>query len=104
MRKNAKPGVSAIRLQSRVSRDPEKGRQDEVGFLDSDKIHKMERDELEKFSASGSKTSGIQLINHEQVREGRGSKRCRKAARNIGEWLKCKEGNDERYRKRVGCL
>ena len=85
MRKNAKPGVSAIRLQSRVSTDPEKGRQDEVEFLDSDKIHRMKQDELEKFSASGSKTSGIPLKNQEKVRKGRGSKRCRKAARNIEE-------------------
>ena len=40
-------GVSAIRLQSRVSRDLEGGRRVEVGFLNTDKVYKMERDKVE---------------------------------------------------------
>ena len=78
-RKNAILGVSAIRSQSRVSRDRKK-RQDEFGFLNSNKNYRIKRDEVEKFSASGLRTSGIPLKKPEQVRRGRGSKRCKRTA------------------------
>ena len=77
VRKNARPGVSAIRSQSRVSRDPKRGKRVEVGFLITDKIHRLNRDKLEPFSSSGSKSSGVPLKNPEQVRgeEGAGDTR-----------------------------
>ena len=45
-RRNARPEVHAIRLQSRVFTDQERGRRVKVGFLDSDKIHRMKRDKV----------------------------------------------------------
>ena len=39
-----------IRLQSIVYRGLERRRQVEVGFLDTDKVQKIERDKVEKFS------------------------------------------------------
>ena len=42
-RENAGPGVGAIRAQSRESRNPERGRGVEIGFLDADKVDRMGR-------------------------------------------------------------
>ena len=72
-RKNARPRVNAIRSQSRVSRYPERGRQIAVGFLDTYKVYRMDQDKVEKFSASGSKTSDIPSKNPELVKERRES-------------------------------
>ena len=66
--KNAISGVSAVRSQSRESRNPERGRRVKVGLLDTDKIHRMKRGKVEKFSAPGLKTFGIRLKNPEGVR------------------------------------
>ena len=55
--------MSAIRSQSRVSRDAKRGRRMEVRFVDTDKVYRMERDKVEKFGASGSQTFGIPLVN-----------------------------------------
>ena len=82
-RKNARPRVSAIRSQSRVSRHSVEERRDMLRFLDADKIHRVKRDKVEKFSAPGSKTSGIPLQNPERVRGGRKSRKYRKRARNM---------------------
>ena len=49
--------------QSRAVRNPKRGRRVDVGFLDTDKIHRIRRDKVENFSAPGSKTSGIPLKN-----------------------------------------
>ena len=38
---NARPGVGAIRTQSRESRNPERGRGVKIGFLDADKVDWM---------------------------------------------------------------
>ena len=43
----------------------------------------MKQDQMEKFSTSGSKTSGIPLKNPESVGKRRGSMRCGLTARNI---------------------
>ena len=57
-----------IRSQSRVSRDPEGGRRVKGEYLDTDKIYRMERYKVVKFSVSGSKTCGILLKSPEQFR------------------------------------
>ena len=62
-RSSATPELSAIRWHSRVSRDPKRRRRVEVGFLDTDKVCRMERDKMERFSPSGLKTLGILLKN-----------------------------------------
>ena len=64
---NASPGLSVIRSQSRVSRESERGREIEIGFMDTCKIRRMKRDKVEKFNASHLKTS-IPLNNPERVR------------------------------------
>ena len=64
-RNNARLVMNEIRLQSRVSWDPRRGRRVEIGFLDTDKVYRMERDKVEKCSTSGSKTSGVPLKNPE---------------------------------------
>ena len=79
--KNAWLGVSAIRLQSRVSRDSERERQVEVGLLDTDKVYKMKGDKVEKFSASGLETSGLRLKSPERVRGGIGSTNYRRTTK-----------------------
>ena len=56
-----------------------------VGFLDSDNVHRMKQDKVEKFNPSGSKTSGIPLKNSKRARGGRESRRYRKTARNMRE-------------------
>ena len=40
-----------------------------IGFLDANKVYRMERDKVQKFRASGSKTSGIPLKNPKANRE-----------------------------------
>ena len=45
-RKNGRPAVSAIIARNRVTRDPERGRRVEVGFLGTDRIHMMKRDKV----------------------------------------------------------
>ena len=45
---------SAITLQRKISRDPERGRRVEVGFLDTDKVYRVKRDKVKKFSATSS--------------------------------------------------
>ena len=52
-RKNARPGVSAMRSHSRVSTDRKRERQVKVDFLDTDKIHKIKQNKGENFCASG---------------------------------------------------
>ena len=37
-RENARPGVGAIRTQSKEFRNPERGRRVKIGFLDADKV------------------------------------------------------------------
>ena len=37
----------------------------EIGFLNADKVYRMERDKVERFSASGLTTFGISLKNPE---------------------------------------
>ena len=64
--------MSAIRLQSRLFRDLERGRLVKVGFLDTDKIHRIKRHKVEKFGTSGYETFGIPLKNPWRVRGGRG--------------------------------
>ena len=39
-RNNTRAGVSAIRSQSKESRDHERGRQVNVGFVDKEKLHR----------------------------------------------------------------
>ena len=72
-RKNARPRVNAIRSQSSVSKVTNSGRRVEIGFLDTDKIYRMERDKVQKFRAPGSKTSGISLKNLSELGEERGA-------------------------------
>ena len=66
--KNARPGVGAIRAQSREPRNPERGRGVKIGFLNADKADKMGRKKVKQFSAFGSETSSIPLKNPERVR------------------------------------
>ena len=40
---NARPGVGAIRAQSREPRNPERGRGVKIGFLNADKVDRMGR-------------------------------------------------------------
>ena len=40
---NARPGVGAIRAQSKESRNSERGRRVKIGFLDADKVDRMGR-------------------------------------------------------------
>ena len=54
-------GASAIRSQSKVSRNPERGRRVEIEFLDTDNVCRIKQDKVQKFSTSGSKTSDIPL-------------------------------------------
>ena len=77
--------MGAIRLQSRESRNPERGRGVKIGFLDTDKVNTMGRKKVKWFSASASKTSSIALENLERVK-GRGGRRQRKTARSKGRW------------------
>ena len=42
-RENARPGVGAIRTQSRESRNPERGRAVKIGFLDTDKVNIIDK-------------------------------------------------------------
>ena len=67
-RENARPGVGAIRTQSRESRGPERGKGVKIGFLDTDKVNTMGRKKVKQFSAPNSKTSSILLENSERVR------------------------------------
>ena len=85
-RENARPGVGAIRTQSRESRNSKRGRGVKIGFLDADKVDRVGREKVEQFSAPGSKTSSIPLKNPEKVRERRRGRRCRRAARCKGRW------------------
>ena len=64
-RQNARAGVSAIRLQSIVSRDPEKRIRVKVKFLDTGKIHRIKRVKVEKFRIPGLRTSTIPFKNPE---------------------------------------
>ena len=57
-----------IRMQSRESRNLERGRRVKIGFLDADKVDRMGREKVKLFSAPGSKTSSIPLKNPERVR------------------------------------
>ena len=41
-RKNARPRANEIRSQSKASRDPERGRQCEVEFLNTDKVYRQD--------------------------------------------------------------
>ena len=70
-RENARPGVGVIRMQSRESRNQERGRGVKIGFLDADKVDRMRRKKAKEFSDPGSKTSSIPLKNPERVREER---------------------------------
>ena len=40
-RENARPGVGAIKTQTRRSRNSERGRRVKIGFLDTDKVDRM---------------------------------------------------------------
>ena len=85
-RKSARPGVGAIRKQSRESRVPEKGRWIMTRFLDTDKVNRMGRKKVKQFSAPGSETASIPLKNLEGVRGGRGSvegARCNGESHNV---------------------
>ena len=42
-RENARPGVGAVRTQSRESRNLERGRRVKIGFQDTDKVDRMGR-------------------------------------------------------------
>ena len=75
-----------------------------VGFLDTDEIHRMKRDEMDKFSASGPKTSGILMKNPKRVRVETGSKRYRKISRNMRGWGGSRERIHKVGGRRVGCL
>ena len=46
-RENARPGVGAIRAQSREPRNPERGRIVKIGLLDTDKVDRMGRKKVE---------------------------------------------------------
>ena len=82
-RKNARPKVSVIKSQNRVSRDPGRGRQVKIGFLNANKLHRMKQDKV-KFIASGLKTFSILLKNPEQVWGGRGSRTYREQPETSG--------------------
>ena len=43
---NARLGVGAIRVQRRESRNSERGRGLKIGFLDADKIDRMEQEKV----------------------------------------------------------
>ena len=58
-------------ITDRVTRDLHRRRRVEVGFLDTDKVYRMERDKVEKFSAFGSMT--CPLKNPVLARRGSGS-------------------------------
>ena len=45
-------------------------------FLDTDKVYWVKQNKVEKFCASGSKTSRVSLKNHELVRGERKSGKC----------------------------
>ena len=66
-RENARPGAGAIKTQSGKSRNLERGRRANIGFLDTDQVNGMGRKKLYQFSAPGSKTSSISLKNLERV-------------------------------------
>ena len=67
-KENATSGVGAIRTQSRESRNPERGRLVEIGFLNADKVNVMGRKKVKQFSAPGSETASIPLESPEGVR------------------------------------
>ena len=60
--------MSAIRSQSKVSRDSNRRRQVKVGFLDTDKVQRMEQNKVEKFSVSG-KMQGCKLKIELEIKE-----------------------------------
>ena len=70
-RRNARVGVSAIKSQSEISRNPERRIQVEVEFLITDKVCRMKRDKAKNLSFSCLKTSGIPLKSTERVKGGR---------------------------------
>ena len=74
-RKVVWPGVSAIRPQSTASRKPERGRRVVVAFMNTDKVYRIDRGKLEKFSASDLKIFDIPLKNTERVRGEGGSRK-----------------------------
>ena len=45
-RENARPGVGAIRMQSRESRNPEGGKGVKIRFLDADKVDWMGQEKV----------------------------------------------------------
>ena len=61
--------MGAIRSQSRESRNPERGRQIEVRFLDTNKENEMRQNKVLQFSASGYETPSIPLKNPEGVKK-----------------------------------
>ena len=65
-RGNARPGVCAIRTQSRESRDPERGRLVKIGFLDTGRVNRMGRMKVKQSSAPGLETACIPLKNPEE--------------------------------------
>ena len=68
-KQNSRPGVSAIRLQSIASTNPERKRQVKVEFLDTGTNHRMKRVKEQKFRITGSRTFSIpSLKNLEPVR------------------------------------
>ena len=85
-RENARPGVGAIKTQSRESRNPERGRRVKIEFQDADKVDRMGLEKVKKFSAPGSKTASIPLKNPERVSGRRGGRRRRRTARNKRRW------------------
>ena len=55
-------------MQSRESRNPERGRGVKIGFLNADKVDRMGQEKVKQFTAPGSKASSIPLENPERVR------------------------------------
>ena len=70
-RENARPGVDAIRSQSRESRYPESGRRITIRLLDTDKVDEMGRKKLKQFGDPGLETASILLKNPKGFRGNR---------------------------------
>ena len=101
-RENARPGLGAIKTQSRESGDPERGRLVKIGFLDTDKVNGMKQKKVKLLSATGSKTSSITLKNPEGVRGGTkaGSVERQSGTKGGGEGVEGKDTKQEEMDRR----
>ena len=84
--------MSAIGLQSRVSKNLERKRRVEVAFMDKDEIRRKELKKVEKFNTFAIAISSILFENPERVRRRRGSRGCQRRPISGESWKEIEEG------------